>query len=230
MVVDLSDMEVTKVEAHTYRLIPSCYPPIAVFERVASQADFDILLEIESLTNDRLRDQVGDIALVSEEDRLFGEGTSLIMAPFTHRPVAGESGRFNRAFGAFYCAHEFNTALEETKYHRAKFFLDFNSEPTKIDMRELITDLNQELYSISGKQTELAGIYHIDDYSAGQDLGRKLKEASSWGLEYSSVRADGICYVVFRPPALSNCRQSRHFEYHFDGERIAHVFKKSEVK
>lgn len=230
MVLNVSDMDVTKVEAHTYRIIPSCYPPIDVLDRVASPEEFEILLEIESLTNDRLRDQVGDIALVSKKDRLFGAGTSYIMAAFTHLPVIGQGGRFNKDFGVFYCTHEFETALEETKYHRAKFFRDFNSGPTKVDMRELNTDLNQELYSISGQQDELPDIYHPDDYSAGQELGRKLKDANSWGLEYSSVRTVGTCYAVFRPPALSNCRQSSHFEYHFDGEKIAHVFEKREVK
>lgn len=230
MVVNIDDMDVKQIETTTYRLIPSRFPPIDLLERVASQEDFELLIEIESLTNDRLRDKVGEIALVAEEDRLFGEGTSLIMAPFTHPPVAGQGGRFNPDFGVFYCAAEFETALEETKYHQAKFFLDFNSEPTKVDMRELLTDLNQELHSIQGQQETLPDIYHPDDYSAGQALGRELKEANSWGLEYDSVRTTGICYAVFRPPALSNCRQSRHFEYHFDGEKIVHVIEKSEVK
>ena len=228
--MNLPDMDVIKVEARTFRIIPSRYPPIAVLERVASQEDFDILFEIESLTNDRLRDEVGEIALVPEEDRIFGDGTSLIMAPFTHPPATGQGGRFNRDFGVFYCAAMFDTALEETKYHMAKFFLNFNSDPTNFDMRELITDLNQALQTIAGQQKVLPDIYHTDDYSAGQVLGRKLKEAGSWGLEYSSVRNDGICYVVFRPPALSNCCQGRHFEYQFDGEKIAHVLEKRLVK
>ncbi len=230
MVVNVTDMEVKQIETTTYRLIPSRFPPIDLLERVAAQEDFDFLFEIESLTNDRLRDEVGEIALVAKEDRLFGDGTSLMMAPFTHPPVAGQGGRFNPDFGVFYCASEFETALEETKYHQAKFLLDFNSEPTTIDMRELLTDLNKELHTIQGKQGTLTNIYHVDDYSAGQELGAKLKRANSWGLEYDSVRTTGICYAVFRPPALSNCRQSRHFEYHFDGEKIAHVIEKSEVK
>lgn len=230
MVVNLADMDVKTVEASTYRLIPSCYPPIDVLERVASSEDFVILFEIESLTNDRLREEVGDIALVAKEDRLYGGGTSLIMAPFTHPPVSGQGGRFNNDFGVFYCAAEFDTALEETKYHRARFFLDSNTGPTKFDMRELITDLNQELHTIAGQQETLADTYDPDDYSAGQELGRKLKAANSWGLEYSSVRATGICYAVFRPPALSNCRQSRHFEYHFDGKIISHVMLKNEIQ
>ncbi len=223
-------MDVKSIDTTTHRLIPSRFPPIGVLERVASQEDFDILFEIESLTNDRLRDEVGEIAMIAEEDRLFGDGTSLIMAPFTHPPALGQGGRFNPDFGVFYCAAEFKTALEETKYHRAKFFLDFDSGPTKIDMREVLTDLNKELHTIAGQRNLLSDIYHSDDYSTSQALGRNLKAEKSWGLEYDSVRATRICYVVFRPPALSNCRQSRHFEYQFDGEKIAHVVEKIEIK
>ncbi len=228
--MNIDDMDVNDIELSVYRLIPSCFPRIDILERVASKDEFDILFEIEALTNDRLRNEVGDIAFVAEEDRLFGDGTSLIMAPFTHPPTGGQGGRFNKDFGVFYCAAEFDTALEETKYHRAKFFSDFTNEPTKVDMRELITDLNQNLHTIAGLQDRLTEMYHLSDYRAGQELGGKLKEVKSWGLEYNSVRTNGLCYAVFRPPALSNCRQSRHFEYHFDGEVISHVVEKSEVK
>lgn len=223
-------MDVVDIDTRVYRIIPSRYPPIDILERVASPDEFEVLFEIESLTNDRLRDQIGDIALVKPEDRLYGEGTSLIMAPFTHPPLAGQGGRFNQGFGVFYCAAEFKTALEETKYHKAKFFLDFNSTPTRFDMRELIIDLRQELFTIIGRQKELSALYLDDDYSAGQVLGNKLKSSNAWGITYDSVRAnDGTCFSVFRPPALSHCRQARHFEYHFDGEKISNVFEKKEV-
>ncbi len=228
--MNVDDMDIKTIESTTHRLIPSCYPPINVLERVASVEHFEVLFEIESLTNDRLRDEVGDIALVPKHDRLFGAGTSLIMAPFTHPPVTGQGGRFNADFGVFYCAAEFNTALEETKYHRARFFLDAKTGPTKFDMRELKTDLKQSLHSIAGQQEALHEIYHLDDYNHSQRLGRQLKAANSWGLEYSSVRSAGTCYAVFRPPALSMCRQTRHFEYHFNGEKITHVIEKIEIK
>jgi len=228
--VSASEMAVTQIHAVTFRLIPSRFPPVDLLERVASPDEFEVLYLIESLTNDRLRDQVGDIALVAKEDRLFGSGTSLIMAPFTHPPSAGKGGRFNPDFGVFYCALDFETALAETKYHRTKFFVDFNSPPTSVDMRELITDLGQDLNCIAGKQKELPALYHLEDYRAGQELGKVLKQENAWGLHYSSVRASGNCCAIFRPPALSNCRQSRHFEYAFDGKQINYVIEKSLVQ
>lgn len=225
----VSDMDVTKIQAVTHRLIPSRFPPVDLLERVASPEEFDALYWVESLTNNRLRDQVGDIALVAKEDRLFGRGTSQIMAPFTHPPTAGEGGRFNPDFGVFYCALDLDTAIAETVYHREKFFIDFNSPPTTVDMRELKTDLDKQLRCIAGKQCDLPDVYHLEDYRAGQALGKSLKKENAWGLHYSSVRASGSCCAIFRPPALSNCRQSRHYEYYFDGRKINHVTEKKLV-
>ena len=229
--MEASDLVVNQITETTYRLIPSRFPPIDLYERVAHADEFAILHEIESLTNDRLRDEAGDINLVPKEDRIAGNGTSFIMAAFTHTRAEDDGGRFNKGYGVYYCAKDLDTAFEETKYHRAKFFRDFNSGSTTIDMRSLIADLNQELHTIIGKQDEMPDIYHPDNYTAGQALGENLKKAKSWGLEYSSVRKNGgTCYAVFRPPALSNCRQSRHYEYRFDGERISHVVEKTLVE
>ena len=228
--MDINDLDVTQITETTYRLIPSRFPPIDLFERVANPEEFELLHEIESLTNDRLRDEVGDINLVAKEDRIAGNGTGYIMAAFTHAKAEGDGGRFNKGYGVYYCAKDLETALEETKYHRAKFFRDFNSGPTSVDMRSLVAALNQQLHTIHGRQEELPDIYHPDDYSAGQSLGQQLKQSNSWGIEYSSVRKPlGTCYAVFRPPALSNCRQSKHYEYLFDGRKISHIMEKKLV-
>ncbi|MFA7554930.1 MAG: RES family NAD+ phosphorylase [Spongiibacteraceae bacterium] len=227
MVIDIKDLDVIQINETTYRLIPSRFPPIDLFERVSTPEEFDLLHEIESLTNDRLRDEVGDISLVAKEDRIAGNGSGYIMAAFTHAKTKGGGGRFDKGYGIYYCAKDLVTAFEETKYHRAQFFRDFNSGPTRIDMRSLVADLNKELHTIYGKQDEYPDIYHPDDYTASQSLGKELKKSNSWGIKYSSVRnIAGTCYGVFRPPALSNCRQSKHYEYQFDGHVISHVIEK----
>lgn len=222
--MEVDDLDVTKVERTTYRLIPSRFPPTNLYERVSSPEEFDILHEIESMTNERLRDQIGDINLVAKEDRITGQGTGYIMAAFTHAKVNEDGGRFDKGYGAYYCAKELDTALEETKYHRARFFKSFTTQPTTVDMRSLVADLNQELHTILGQQVEHPDIYHSEDYTAGQALGIKLKSKNSWGIEYSSVRKEGgTCYGILRPPALSNCRQSKHYKYHFNGNEISQV-------
>ena len=67
-----------------YRIIPSRFPPIGLFEKVADPDDLEAVFQIEAMTNDRLRDEVGILALVPPEDRVSGPGTTPIMAAFTH--------------------------------------------------------------------------------------------------------------------------------------------------
>lgn len=103
-----------------FRVISSRFPPIALFERVASAADWDALYWLESLTNSRLRDEVGEIELVPREERVFGPGATVIMAAFTHLNPAGS--RFaDDTFGAFYAAASLATSIAETRYHRELF-------------------------------------------------------------------------------------------------------------
>jgi len=52
-----------------FRVISSRFPPIHLFERVAGAQDWEALYWLESLTNPRLRDDVGEIELVPREDR-----------------------------------------------------------------------------------------------------------------------------------------------------------------
>lgn len=208
------------------RIIPSRFPPVELFERIASPDDFDALYEVEALTNERLRDQVGDIQLVRPEDRVFGPGASYIMAPFTHRNPAGS--RFSDgSFGVYYTARERSTAVAETRYHRERFLAWTAEPPIELDMRVLEARLTGELHDLRSLASELPRIHHPEDYSAARRLGVRLHAAGSWGITYHSVRrAGGHCAAVFRPRALSECRQAEHLVYAWDGGRVAEVYEK----
>ena len=103
-----------------YRIVPSRYPPIHLFERVANPDDLEAIFVLESLTNERIRDEVGDLSLVAPEDRISGAGTSPIMAAFTH--IKPNGGRFtDGTYGAYYAGIDLDTAIAETVYHREQF-------------------------------------------------------------------------------------------------------------
>ena len=71
-----------------------------MFEAVADPADLEAVFQIEAMTNDRLREEAGDLALVPPEDRIAGPGTSPIMAAFTH--LSPEGDRFtDGSYGVF---------------------------------------------------------------------------------------------------------------------------------
>ena len=228
--MDITQLPIRNIKWQpSWRIIPSRFPPIALFERVANVEEYDVIYTIESLTNPRLRDEVGDIELVPREERLFGEGTGHIMAAFTHLNPIGS--RFtDGSYGVYYAAHTLNTAIIETKYHREQFFKSFNSPKTAVDMRVLLADLNANLHDISGMHIELTDIYDTNSYVASQMLAKKLrsKAINSYGIHYNSVRnPQGKCVAIFRPKALSQCRQERHLCYVWDGQNISHIYRKS---
>ncbi|MEQ9199046.1 MAG: RES family NAD+ phosphorylase, partial [Rhodospirillales bacterium] len=193
-----------------YRIIPSRFPPIDLFERVADPDDLEAVFEIESLTNPRLRAEVGEIRLVDPDDRISGPGTSTIMAAFTHLNPQGS--RFtDGTFGVFYAGHELQTAISETVYHRQKFMLATRQNRLELDMRVYLVDLSGTLHNLRGQRDEFPSVYDSDDYSAGMRLATRLRAEGSFGIVYDSVRnPGGECAAVFRPPVLSNCRQGQH--------------------
>ena len=207
-----------------FRVISSRFPPIHLFERVSGAEDWEALYWLESLTNPRLRDDVGEIELVPREDRIFGPGASVIMAPFTH--LNPEGSRFaDDTFGAFYAAASLDTSIAETRYHREIFLRATRERPLELDMRTYLCDVAASFHDIRGKRDRMPDIYDPDSYVASQKLARSLKLAGSNGVVFDSVRhSGGQCLAVYRPRLVQNCRQGTHLRYVWDGERISQVY------
>jgi len=180
-----------------FRAIPSAYPPISLFERIADPGELDDLLEVEALTDDRVRATVGRLDLVPVEYRITGPGAGWVMGAFTHI----RSSRFNNeTFGAYYTARERETAVQETRYHREQFLRATGEAPLEIGMRLLSATLEADLHDLRGHRSIWPDVYHQTDYSFSQMLAQLLRERNSWGIAYDSVRhAGGECAAVFRP-------------------------------
>ena len=222
---------VTQIEwKPSWRIIPSRFPPIQLFERVTDPEDIEAVIAVESLTNPRLRDETGDIQLVPPGDRSSGPGSSAIMAVFIH--LNPEGSRFSDGtFGVFYAANDLDTAIAETRYHRERFMRATSQGRMELDMRVYIVDLVAALHDLRRRQAEFPLVYHNDNYSAGQYLAATLRQEGSNGIAYSSVRRrGGECVAVFRPRLLSNCRQERHLCYVWDGKQIADIYEKRALK
>ena len=121
-----------------WRIIASRYPPIQLFERLTPDpAVWDALLALEQLTNPRVRDEVGEIALVPPDERVSGPGASYVMASFTHLNPRGS--RFSDgSFGVYYAASELETAIAETIFHFEEFARDSGDPMRTEDMRVLV--------------------------------------------------------------------------------------------
>ena len=223
-------LPVTRIQQRPcWRIIPSRFPPIQLFERVADPDDLEAVFALEALTNPRLRDEAGDIELVSPEDRIGGPGTAVIMAAFTHLTPNGS--RFSDGtYGVFYAANDLYTAIAETKHHRERFLSATAQARMELDMRVCLVDLKGNLHDLRGQKASQPLVYRNDNYAAGQHLARTLRAAGSNGIAYDSVRRTrGECVAVFRPPLLSNARQERHLCYVWNGQKVESVYEKREI-
>ena len=210
-----------------YRIISSRFPPTTLFDRVASENDMQMIFTLENMTNPRIREELGDLSLVPPEERVYGPGSTPIMAAFTH--INGHETRFSDgSYGVYYAAIDPETAIAETVYHREKFLAYTNEPPIDLTMRVYAVDLRADLHDIRGLSAAMPDIYHPTEYRQAQALGAQLRNGESWGIVYDSVRREGgQCAGVFRPKALSNCRQSKHLSYQWNGHRITHVLELS---
>src|SRR5262245_64619312 len=94
--------------APCHRIVASRLPTIHLFERVADPADWEALYKLESMTNPRIRNEVGELSLVPVADRVSGPNASVVMAPFTHLSPHGT--RFTDGHdGACYPAEPIDT-------------------------------------------------------------------------------------------------------------------------
>ncbi|HHG89282.1 MAG TPA: RES domain-containing protein [Devosia sp.] len=209
-----------------WRIISSRFPPVQLFEDVADPQDLEAVFEVEAMTNDRLRDQVGALQLVAPSERISGPGTSFIMAAFTHLNPLGS--RFcDGSWGVYYAGADLDTAIAETRYHRAAFLRATNEGAMELDMRVLVADLRGTLHDICGQRAARPELYDPDAYGPAQDFARTLRAEGSNGIVYDSVRhCPGQCVAVFRPPLLSNCRQERHLCYVWNGSEISGIYEK----
>jgi hypothetical protein len=203
-----------------YRIIPSNYPPINFFEDLVNPSEMEIVWEIESITNERLRQEAGDIFLVSPEDRLSGQGSSVIMAAFTH---ISKSSRFtDGSFGIYYAGLTQETAIRETVHQRENFLRATNEEACEITMRVYKGKVLKPLHDI--RNPKYSELHTPNDYTPSQQFGKKLREDKSWGIIYNSVRHTGnYCIAAFRQPAVSIPKQLSHLRYVWNGERIVEI-------
>lgn len=212
--------------AKTYRVIPTKHPPINFFERIVAPEQMQAAWLIESLTNDRLRDETGDIALVPEAERVSGPGASVVMAAFTH---IGNSSRFSDgSYGVYYAAHSLETAVRETAFHRARFLSATAEAAGEIDMRAYAGRVVEPLKDV--RSARFGFLHDPNSYSRSQAFAKPRRERGENGFVYRSVRHDGgECVAVFRPKAVTIPVAAAALAYVWDGTRINTVYEKSEV-
>src|ERR1700759_4432733 len=108
-------MPAVAITDKTFRLIPSRFPPINLFETVSTADDLAAVMELEGWTNDRLVAE--RVARLPRDEWVYGiNNASIVMASFM--PAAPSGLRFSGSeLGAWYASMMVNTATFEVSHH-----------------------------------------------------------------------------------------------------------------
>lgn len=206
-----------------YRVISSKYPTVSVYDRITNARNFREVLDVEALTNPRMREEIGDYRKIRPEDAVAGEGATPVMASFAY---SGPSRFSDGTFGVYYAAHEEDTAIAESMYWTQRFLQATNEPSIDVDKRMYRARIRGEYDDIRGRPRRSA-LYDPQTYVKSQAYARDLYEKNRVdGIVYGSVRlAGGTCVCGFRPRLISACRIAGYLQFRWDGKRITAVAK-----
>jgi hypothetical protein len=195
----------------SHRLIPSQFPPIGLFDTVATASDLEAVMDLAGWTNDRLVAE--RIRRLPEHEWVFGRANaSIVMAAFLHVAPAGM--RFNGPdLGAWYAAAEIKTAIAEVGHHLRREAVARKAPAMQRTYRAYSASLAGAYLDIRGLQTERPELYAPDSYAASQAFGEAVRTAGGAGIVYDSVRfSGGVNVAAYRPTNVLDVAQTDHFE------------------
>ncbi len=212
-----------------YRIIPSRFPPINIFEHLVEPDELEVLYALEASTNDRLRAQAGDLYRLPKAQWVTGPGASVVMAAFTH--IGRESRFSDGSYGVYYAAMDKDTAIRETAFHTERFLAQTQEPPIEIDQRCYIGRMQGALHDIRGRRFQHLHQPALATWPQCQAFAAERRIADSPGLYYRSVRRPGgQCVAAFSPLALTLPVQGPHFRYCWNGTRIEDVLTITRIR
>ncbi|MEP7457512.1 RES family NAD+ phosphorylase [Phyllobacterium sp. SB3] len=214
--VAVNDYTWVDVDQTFYTLIPSRFPTVDVFARVANDRSSE-LAEIESLTNPRLK----------ERERLMNgtqitDGNGPLLQNWNHAPFTYMNPEGTRFFDADRPALELSadmqTALVISVRKRETFLVRTAEAPIGLEMRELSRQVKGRFASVLDWDPGL-------DLVERRRLGREIAEAGFDGLLFRPAeRPSGMCVSVLKGEVLQRAVQRNHFKFVWDGSRVRVVY------
>lgn len=214
------EMRHTPAPQPSYRLIPSQFPPIGLFDTVSRAADLEAVMELAGWTNDRLVAE--RIARLPRDEWMFGRAnSSIVMAAFLHAAPGG--GRFSGAdLGAWYAADTVEAGLAEVAHHLRREAFARRQPSAARCFRVYVARLEGAFVDLCG--VDDPQLYDRQDYAASQAFGERQRAAGEDGIVYDSLRfAGGIAICAYRSSKVLDVVQAQHLSVtvRTDGAQIA---------
>lgn len=191
----------------SHRLIPSQYPPIGLFDSVATAADIEAVMELAGWTNDRLVPE--RLHRLPQSEWVHGRAnSSIVLAAFLH--VAPAGSRFNGPdLGAWYASAEIRTAAAEVAHHLRREAVAREVPEMKRVYRSYTARLDGEFCDVRGEPE----LHDPASYVASQAFGEAERAGGRDGIVFDSVRhRGGMNAAAFRPSKVLDVVQAEHFE------------------
>lgn len=194
-----------------YRLIPSQFPPIGLFDTVSTAADLEAVMELAGWTNDRL---VADrIDRLPQSEWVYGRpNSSIVMAAFLH--VAPGGMRFNRPdLGAWYAAASLTTAIVEVAHHLRRETIAMKKPNMSRTYRTYLARMEGRYLDLSAQTAYANDLLDPESHMAAQAFGEAARARGEDGILYRSVRhVRGLNIAGYRPSQILDVTQADHYE------------------
>ena len=212
-------MNLTAVEVDDdwYRLIPSRFPPVEIYERVASKADLPAVFAIENLTNPRLKERK-----VITQSQVPADCEPPTLQNWNHAPFAyrnPEGGWFIPANeGGLELGDSLQTALAVSVRKRELFLSRTDESATSLDMRVISVRVQGTFTDARDLPLEMS---QADRWAVGQQL---LDDDANGVLYRCPVRPSATCLAVLDNRVMEKSVQREHFKFVWDGQRISRLY------
>jgi hypothetical protein len=199
-----------------YRLIPSRFPPVDVYERLAPTLRV-VAPDIEGLTNPRLAAKArltGRSASVDENSPRLQNWNH---APFAYTNPEG-SYLLGPVRGVMEVAGSEQAALAIAIRRRETFLERTDEPPLDLDMRLLSTRIAGEFADLTVMALDLA-------QPARWGIGQRLLDAGAPGAVFRRAEyPDAQFLALFDPALLERSVQQTHYRFVWDGTVIKSVY------
>ena len=193
----------------TYRLIPSRFPPIDLFDGLARPEDMDAAIELAGWTNDRLvAERVNRIP--REIWPLGSANASVVMASFLHVPPGGM--RFNGPLlGAWYAGNDLKTSIAEVGHHLRRETVALGWPSLTRDYRCYTADIEGLHLDLTKEPRRRAPLLDPLSYEQSQTFGEEARAAGEAGILFPSQRRlGGTNVAAYIPSNVRRVTQADH--------------------
>lgn len=211
------------IATNWFRLIPSRFPPIPLYERVIANDRVEELVSVENLTNPRVRALALRTSGLQSVDPTSPTLQNWNLAPFTYPNPEG-SHFFRPGFSALELTDCLQGALATSVRKRETFLSRTDEPPIALEMRVLKTP-------VTGEFLDLRNVPNTLSTEDRWKIGDQVIRGELDGVLYSSPhRPSSSCVAVLKESKLGRSEQTKHFKFYWNGHRIASVVAFGDVQ